>query len=81
MKIKQTYLNEGEKVIEIEHDSLCIMADDGRELFTISLEKDGSIEVCAASVVKHNDTILDNLLSINPRASNTITVFRREYKH
>lgn len=80
MKIKQTYLNEGNKVINIDHDAIDILADDGRELFSIHQKPDGSIEVSASSTIKHGGAILENLISIEPRCSNVVTIRRREYK-
>lgn len=65
---------------DIQSGVLEIIADDGRELFTISLEKDGSIRVGVSEFCKHDGVMLDNSgVSITPIASNCFRVKRRGF--
>lgn len=83
MKVRDPHLkiNGVDSQYDISSDVLDIIADDGRELFSIALGKDGSIRIDAPGCCKHNGVILDSAgLSIMPIASNCFHVKRRELK-
>lgn len=78
MIIRDTY---GErKLTSVQGDCIEIMAEDGRELFSVELKEDGSIYVRASSFCKFNGEVLDTSLIVKPVASNLISVKREEYK-
>lgn len=79
MKIRQTYLDES-GVIDIDHEAIDILADDGRVLFTVDLDESGFIEIHTGSTVKHNDKLLDKTIKVYPRSSNVIRVERNEFE-
>lgn len=56
-----------------------IIADDGRTLFDITLNKDGTIRVGAGHVCKHNGELLDDRILIHPIASNCVNLVRPIY--
>ena len=56
--------------------SLDIISEDGRTLFVITLNKDGSIRVSAGHVCKHLGILLDDGLQIKPLAGNVVTISR-----
>ena len=66
--------------IFMEDDTVEIVAEDERPLYTIQLKKDGSIEVSAIMVCKHNDEMLDTKITIEPKSSNSINIKRSLYK-
>jgi hypothetical protein len=81
MKVRDGFsrLNGDETRYDISSDVIEIIADDGRELFSIVLEKDGSIRVGISEFCKHNGVMLDSSgISITPIASNCFNVKRRE---
>ena len=57
-----------------------VIADDGQELFSVTLQKDGSIHVSASNPCKHGGVLLDDRLDIRPVASNAINISRPPYK-
>lgn len=57
---------------------LAIKADDGRDLFTIQMNEDGTIEVRAGLYVKHQEKILSSALAVIPHSTNSIRVMRIE---
>lgn len=59
---------------------LDIIADDGRALLSLSLNKDGSIHVSAAGHCKHNGQVLDESILVQPRATNCFDIIRRVYE-
>jgi hypothetical protein len=73
-------LNDDKSEHEMPSNSLDIIADDGRRLFGISLNKDGSIRVDFGHVCKHGGAVLGDFGCIIPIASNCFTVKRDEYK-
>lgn len=80
MKIKQTYLNKDEKVIDIDHDAIEILDDDGNELFSIHQRPSGDIQVSSNTRIKRGDIILDCSILIEPVSANVVMVRRREVK-
>ena len=63
--------------MSIESNSLDILAEDGRPLFSITLNKDGGIDVHTYMVCKHNDIMLDTGLQLLPKSTNTVTINRK----
>ena len=76
MKIRETY---GEGNAEVKDDSMEILADDGKVLYTVDLKEDGSLEVHTASTVKHSGVILDSQLSLTAKGSNWFKLGRCKY--
>lgn len=72
-------LNGNTEAINIDSDSLDIIADNGKTLFTIKQQRDG-ITISGGSFCKHNGKLLDTYLNIRPIASNVVFVSRDEYK-
>lgn len=80
MKIRDSHAKiNGDKT---EHDmpsgGVEIIAQDGRTLFCISLEKDGAIHVSASGHCKHNGIVLEDGITVRPKASNVVHVYRLE---
>jgi len=82
MKIRDGHarLNGDKTEYEMPSGSLDIIADDGRTLFGISLEKDGSIRVDSGSHCKHGGIGFEDTIQIIPRATNVVTVSRPKIK-
>ena len=59
--------------------SLDIISDDGRTLFGISLQKDGTIRLDAWHTCKHQGVVLDDRILIKPIATNAVNIGRPEY--
>jgi hypothetical protein len=76
MILKETYGDE--KEINIETGSIDIIAEDGRDLFSIKLNDDGAIEISTSAVCKFNGVMLDTAVSIIPKHSNLIIVERKK---
>ena len=72
-------LNGNKEVVEMPSGSLEIVADDGRDLFSIRL-MDRGIEVSVNSCIKHDGELLEPNFKIKPRASNLIEITREPYK-
>jgi len=54
-----------------------IVADDGKTLFSLSVDLDGTLEVSSGGgVVKHDTRLLDSGLMVMPRASNVVRIRR-----
>ena len=78
MKINETY---GARVVQLE-DSIEIQADDGRTLYTIDLNKDGSLSIHANSVVRYNEgKLLDTGLQLTTRSPNWFIIKREDYEN
>jgi len=73
-------LNGDETTYEPPSGEIEIMADDGRSLFSIRQEADGSIEVRTGSVCKQGGVILDTGILIRPHVSNSVQIFREPYR-
>ena len=69
-------LNGDTTVHTMPSGSLDIIADDGRCLFGITLNKDGTLRVDAGQVCKHHGIFLDDSLQIAPIACNVIHLVR-----
>ena len=64
MKIKQTYMATSDDIIEIGYGSIEIIADDGRALYTLTLNDEGDLEVSTGGTVKHSGCILDTAICV-----------------
>lgn len=83
MKIRETYkdpntLRSGD-VIDLEHNSIEMLADDGRTMYTIDLNGSGELSVHASSVVKHNGRLLDSTLLLSAKGPNWFIIKRANY--
>ena len=72
-------LNGSKEVVDMSSGTVEIVADDGRDLFSICLTERG-IEVSVSSCVKYDGELLEPSLKIKPRASNMIEITREPYK-
>lgn len=81
MKIRDSFatINGDSNIIEMPSNGLEIVADDGRTLFRINLNKDGSIDVDTGMLCKHSGKLLDTGMTIRPRATNIVKIERPEY--
>jgi len=64
----------------IPSGSIDILADDGRQLFSINELQGGSLEINTSMVCKHKDKLLDTRITIEPKATNCLILSRKEYK-
>lgn len=82
MKIRDAYATINGDTTEhtMPSGGLDIIADDGKTLFGIRLEKDGTIQINAGHFCKHHGVILDDSIKVTPISSNRIIVERQEYK-
>lgn len=73
-------INGSDVTHELPSGGLDIIAENGRDtLWTVHLNKDGSLEVRAGSVCKINNVIHNNTILIYPTACNTIKLIRPPY--
>lgn len=79
MKIKSSDMFLSDSAPLTEWRGVEIMGDDGRPLFSISQNDDGSIEVRASGFTKHSGVMLSEALSIAPRVSNVVVISRQPY--
>lgn len=81
MKIRDSHatLSNDEREYEMTSGGLEIISDDGRTLFCIELQKDGSLRVDSGSFCKHNGRLLEDRIQVMPRAANVIEVSRPFY--
>ncbi len=81
MKIRDSHasINNDKTEYEMPSGGLDIIADDGRTLFSIRQQADGSIEVHSGSFAKHNGKLLHDRLEIRPRSANNVIIFRPLY--
>lgn len=81
MKIRdeEDYTNGEDEVIEMQGDTIRILADDGWALFSITLTDEGEIIVSASSSCKHKGVLLDSGITITPKAGNSIVVSRPKF--
>lgn len=82
MRIRDSFatLNGDKTETEMPSGGLEIIADDGRTLFAIVLNKDGSLHISANDVCKHGGELLDNRPLIRLKASNCFEVLRPKYE-
>jgi len=81
MKVRDGHatINGDKTEYSIPSGTVEIIADDGRTLFSVHMQKDGAMAVRAGSVCKHGDKLLDDRLDIRPIASNAIEITRPAY--
>jgi hypothetical protein len=81
MKVRDSYatLNGDKTETEMPSNGLEIIADDGRPLYCINLNKDGSLHVSVNMVCKHGGVLLDDRPMIALRAANCFDVVRPKY--
>lgn len=61
-------------------NSLEILSEDDRTLFSIRLNKDASISIVVGSSCRHQGKVLDDAMDIRPISSNVVTITRPVYK-
>lgn len=57
-----------------------IIAKDGRSLYDLQLNGDGSLCIRVNGAAKHNGIIFDDRLIVHPSASNAIRIERKVYE-
>jgi len=72
-------LNGNKETFEMPSGNLDIITEDGRNLFGVRLNKDGSIEVSAGDVCKVDGVLLDDQLRIKPIACNVVQLRKPIY--
>lgn len=72
-------INGDKTVCEMPSGSLEIVAQDGRTLFSISIDSEGAIIIWGGSVCKHHERILDDKLILFPVSSNKVCIARPEH--
>ena len=77
MKIKETY---GDQQHDIKGSSLEVLADDGRVLYTIDLNNDGSLEVHTSGTVKHSNQVLDTGIQVTAKGPNWFKLSREVFQ-
>ncbi len=82
MKIRDSHatINGDKTEYEMPSGGLEIIASDGKTLFSINLNQDGSIRVDAGSYCRHNGAILEDRFRIAPVAANVVAIFKLENK-
>ena len=60
----------------VDVDELQIVAEDGRSLYYISMNKNGELEISTGMSAKHLGTVRDVNLVVLPKASNHIVLDR-----
>lgn len=66
--------------IEFPSNAIDILADDGRPLFSIHQNQNGTIDISVGMHCKHLGVFLDNAILVRPVASNVVRIQRTEYK-
>lgn len=81
MKIRDGHatLNGDNTEHEMPSGSVEIIADDGRTLLCVTVQKDGSLRIHAGVVCTHGGKLLDDRLDTRPIASNAIEITRPIY--
>jgi hypothetical protein len=81
MRVRDSFatLNGDKTETVMPSGGLEIIADDGRTLYSINLNKDGSLRVSVDMVCKHGDVVLDDRPLISPWAANCFNVIRPKY--
>ena len=82
MRIRDSFakINDDKTEHVMPSGGIDIIADDGRSLFSISLNKDGTLRVSAGHCCKHQGVLLDDVMILKPIASNCVTVARPPYE-
>ncbi len=65
---------------EMPSGVLDIISDDGKSLFSITLEECGKIVVSARGICRHERQILDDTIYVQPKYGNMILVLRLPYE-
>ncbi len=76
MKIRDSHAElVGDKtVFESVSGGISVLSEDGREMFGVRLQKDGSLEITGGQAVRRGDVMLGGLLTIEPRAANVVHI-------
>jgi hypothetical protein len=82
VKLRGASVADGGAEREVEfYDRFEIVADDGRELYTLRLSSDGALEVSAVLITaRHAGTLLDDKFSIRPEGAGCVTIRRDKYR-
>lgn len=82
MKIRDSHarLNGSDTEHTMPSGGLDIIADDGRTLLCVTLNKDGSIHLSSAGHCKHNGKMLEDAILVQPRASNCVEIIRQPFQ-
>jgi hypothetical protein len=81
MKIRNSYSRTSDKEpFEVGSDSIDIIAEDGRPLFTIRLTEDGGLRIDSGMICRHKGVGYDDSLVITPVSSNVIQLNKPVYK-
>jgi hypothetical protein len=59
--------------------SISFVNGEGRVVFEVSVNSETSIEVRGSELIKHDDVIYSELLSVRPRHANSVEVHRLPY--
>lgn len=65
-------------VIDIDNKGLEILSDDGKALYRLTLD-DGKLVVMSGGFCEHENKLLDDVVLVQPLASNKVTIERRTY--
>jgi hypothetical protein len=81
MRVRDSYatLNGDKTETVMPSGGLEIIADDGRALYDIRLNNDGSLHVSVCMVCKHGGVVLDDKPLISLQAANCFNVIRPKY--
>lgn len=72
-------LNGEDEIIEFPSGGMSILGDDEKELFSVSLNDAGQLEISTNVFCKYNGVIMDTGISVRPRSSNHLRVERDVY--
>lgn len=80
MKVRDLFaeINGDDSVIEMPSGGLEIVGEDGRSMFSMRLTKDGVLELSGGNLCRHGGKLLDERISVEPRASNLIYIRKSE---
>ena len=81
MEVRDSFatLNNDTTIMSMPSGALEIVADDGRTLFYLRVAKDGSLEVSGGDFCKHDGLVLEERISVLPRASNVVYIRKELY--
>lgn len=69
-------VNGDDTVTKIPSGGLEILGDNGRTLYSINLTEDGGLDISIGSICNYEGIMLDNVIYIEPRASNKVFLHR-----
>ena len=84
IRCRTDWLDNCDNATEIKDNSFSVLSNgsDGRSLYDITLNDDGSLTVKSGVTCKHNNVVLDdNQLIIRPMCKSEITINRVKYKN